>query len=425
MRRIWYLFYNGVVIPAFWLLLQLGSAFNPKIRRGIRGRSHLFENLELQVKTLKASKRIWFHSSSMGEFEQAKPIIAALREKYSDLNIIVSFFSPSGYDHSKNYKPADLITYIPLDTARNARRFLTLLNPSVAVMVRYDIWPNHVWELKARNIPAFIANATMRKNSSRLKSPLRSFHRELYQQLTSILAVSTSDVRAFEQIGIRPPQVQAIGDTRYDQVWSRSLEARKKHLIPESVLRRRKVFVVGSSWEEDEEVILPTFKKVLQYDANALMILVPHEPNLQTLERIEIQLNSSPGSIRFSDLNDYSGERIILVDSIGILTTLYQYAHVAYVGGSFKQGIHNVLEPAVYGIPVLFGPKHHNSQEAVELAKRGGGIVVHDQQDCYKSLRTLLNNKKAAAKAGSISFELVKENMGATERFIQHLEKVL
>jgi 3-deoxy-D-manno-octulosonic-acid transferase len=425
MRRIWYLFYNGVVIPAFWLLLQLGSAFNPKIRRGIRGRSHLFENLEQQVKTLKASRRIWFHSSSMGEFEQAKPIIAALREKYSDLNIIVSFFSPSGYDHSKNYKPADLITYIPLDTARNARRFLTLLHPSVAVMVRYDIWPNHVWELKARNIPAFIANATMRKNSSRLKFPLRSFHRELYQQLTSILAVSTSDVRAFEHIGIRPPQVQAIGDTRYDQVWSRSLEARKKHLIPEPILRRRKVFVVGSSWEEDEEVILPTFKKIIQYDANALMILVPHEPNLQTLERIEIQLNSSPGSIRFSDLNDYSGERIILVDSIGILTALYQYANVAYVGGSFKQGVHNVLEPAVYGIPVLFGPKHHNSQEAVELAKRGGGIVVHDQQDCYKSLRTLLNNKKAVAKAGSISFELVKENMGATERFIQHLEKVL
>ncbi len=425
MRRIWYLFYNGVVIPVFWLLLQLGSVFNPKIRRGLEGRSHLFETLDQQAKGLKASRRIWFHSSSMGEFEQAKPIIAALREKYSDLNIIVSFFSPSGYDHSKNYKPADLITYIPLDTAHNARRFITLIRPSVAVMVRYDIWPNHVWELKSRNIPTFIANATMRRNSSRLKFPLKSFHRELYQQLTSILAVSPSDVKSFERIGIRPPQVQAIGDTRYDQVWSRSLEARKKHLIPDPILRRRKVFVVGSSWEEDEAVILPTFKKIMQYDANALMILVPHEPSLQTLERIEIQLNSAPGSIRFSDLNDYSGERIILVDSIGILTTLYQYAHVAYVGGSFKQGIHNVLEPAVYGIPVLFGPRHHNSQEAIELAHRGGGIVVHNQQDCYKSLRTLLNNKKAAGKAGAISLDLVKENMGATGRFLEHLEKFL
>ncbi len=425
MRRIWYLVYNVVVIPALWTVLQLGSVFNAKIRRGVKGRTHLFENLALQVNALKSSRRIWFHSSSMGEFEQAKPIIAALREKYSDLDIVVSFFSPSGYDHSKNYKLADLITYIPFDTVRNARRFLTLIRPSIAVMVRYDIWPNHVRELTARNIPTFIANATMRANSSRLKFPVRGFHRELYQQLSSILAVSTSDVQSFERIGIVPPKVQAIGDTRYDQVWSRSQEARKKHLIPDSILRRRKVFVVGSSWEEDEEVILPTFKKIMQYDANALMILVPHEPTLQTLERIEVQLESTSGSIRFSDLNDYSGERIIIVDSIGILTALYQYADVAYVGGSFKQGIHNVLEPAVYGIPVLFGPRHQNSQEALELVRRGGGIVVHDQQDSYKSLRTLLNNKKAAAKAGSIALDLVKENMGATGRFLEHLEKVL
>ncbi len=425
MQRIWYLIYNGIFIPTFWLVLRLGGLLNGKIRRGIEGRSRLFEHLEKQSKGLKASRRIWFHSSSMGEFEQAKPIIAALREKYTDLDIIVSFFSPSGYDHSRNYKPADLITYLPFDTVRNAQRFLSLIRPTAAVMVRYDIWPNHIWELKKRKIPTFIANATMRRNSSRLKFPLRSFHQELYGQLSYILAVSTSDVKSFEQIGVRSHQIQAIGDTRYDQVWSRSLEARKKHLIPESILRRRKVFVVGSSWEEDEDVLLPTFKKILQYDTNALMILVPHEPNLQTLERIEIQVNSAPGCIRFSDLNDYSGERIILVDSIGILTTLYQYAHVAYVGGSFKQGIHNVLEPAVYGIPVLFGPKHHNSQEAIELARRGGGMVVHNQQDCYKALRTLLNNRKAAARAGAISLTLVKENIGATERFIQHLEKVL
>ena len=425
MRPISYLFYNVVFIPLFWLVLHIGALFNQKIRRGIEGRTHLFEQLEERAKVLKASRRIWFHSSSMGEFEQARPIIAALRDKFADLNIIVSFFSPSGYDHSRTYKPADLITYLPLDTVRNARRFLTLIRPTVAVMVRYDIWPNHVWELKKRGIPTFIANATMRRNSSRLKFPLRGFHQELYQQLSAILAVTPSDVKSFEQIGIRHPRVQAIGDTRYDQVWTRSLEARKKHLVPESILRRRKVFVVGSSWEEDEEVILPTFKKILQYDTNALMILVPHEPNLQTLERIEIQLNAVPGCIRFSDLNDYSGERIILVDSIGILTALYQYAQVAYVGGSFKQGVHNVLEPAVYGIPVLFGPKHRNSHEAIELARRGGGIVVHDQQDCYKALRTLMNNKKAATKAGAISLNLVKENVGATGRFIQHLEKVL
>jgi 3-deoxy-D-manno-octulosonic-acid transferase len=424
-RRFWFLFYNGIVIPGFWLVLKFGSLFNAKIRHGIKGRVDLFDQLEHQARGLRASRRVWFHSSSMGEFEQAKPIIAALREKHKDLDIIVSFFSPSGYDHSRNYKLADLITYIPFDTIGNAKRFLDLIRPTVAVMVRYDIWPNHIWELKKRNIPILIANATMRRNSPRLKFPVRGFHEDLYRQLTSILAVSPSDVKSFEKIGIRYPQVEAIGETRYDQVWVRSLEARKKHLIPEAILRRRKVFVVGSSWEEDEEVIIPTFKKILQYDSGVLMILVPHEPTLPTLERIEVQLNSNPGFIRFSDLNDYAGERVIVVDSIGILTALYQYAHVAYVGGSFRQGVHSVLEPAVYGIPVLYGPRHHNSQEAVELAKRGGGLVVHNQQDCYRALRTLLNNKKAASKAGKVALNLVKENIGATDRFIQHLEKVL
>lgn len=425
MRRFWRFLYNGIFIPGFWFTLHLSALFNGKIRHGLRGRDHLFVQLQRQTKQLKASRRIWFHSSSLGEFEQAKPIIAALREKYTDLNIIVSFFSPSGYDHSRNYRLADLITYIPFDTAGNARQFLDLIRPTAAVMVRYDIWPNHVWELRKRNIPTFIANATLRKDSSRLKFPLRSFHEELYGQLSSILAVSVADVRSFERIGLRHPQIQAIGETRYDQVWQMSLEARKKHLVPEAILRRKKVFVAGSSWEEDEDVVIPTFRKVSQYDASALMILVPHEPTLQTLERIEIQLNSNLGSIRFSDLNDYAGERVILVDSIGILTALYQYADVAYVGGSFKQGVHSVLEPAVYGIPVLFGPKHHNSQEAVELARRGGGFVVHNQQDCYKVLRTLLNNKKACARAGQVSLNLVKENIGATSRFIEHLEKVL
>lgn len=425
MQQFWFILYNAIFIPGFWILLKFGSLFNAKIRHGLKSRVGLFDQLEHQARGLKASRRVWFHSSSMGEFEQAKPIIAALRAKHEDLNIIVSFFSPSGYDHSKNYKLADLITYIPFDTVGNARQFLDLIRPTVAVMVRYDIWPNHIWELKRRNIPILIANATMRRNSSRLRFPLKGFHEDLYGQMTSILAVSTSDVKAFEKVGLHEPQVQAIGETRYDQVWVRSLEARKKHLIPEAILRRKKVFVVGSSWEEDEDIILPTFKKIMQYDSNVLMILVPHEPTLPTLERIEVQLNSSPGSIRFSDLNDYAGERIILVDSIGILTALYQYANVAYVGGSFRQGVHSVLEPAVYGIPVLYGPRHHNSQEAIELAKRGGGLVVHDQQDCYRTLRTLLNNKKASAKAGSIALNLVKENIGATERFIQHLKMLL
>jgi 3-deoxy-D-manno-octulosonic-acid transferase len=425
MQRFWYLVYNIIVIPLFWLLLRVGALVNRKIRRGLRGRRGLLQQLEQDIQKLTKSRRIWFHSSSMGEFEQAKPIIAALRRKYNDLDIIVTFFSPSGYEHSRNYKLASLITYIPFDSSANARRFVDLIRPSAAIMVRYDIWPNHVWELQKRNIPTLIANATLRKNSSRHYPFLRSFHRQVYESITSILTVSQSDVDSFGNFQLTQPELHVIGETRYDQVWQRSEEARSKHLIPPDILKRKRVLVVGSSWEEDEAVVLPAFRRIAQHDSNAVMILVPHEPTIDTLERLELALNYSLRFIRFSDLNDFSDENVILVDGIGILMALYQYADVAYVGGSFRQGIHNVLEPAVYGIPVLYGPKHQNSQEALELARRGGSFVVTSQEECYTHLRKLLNDKKTRTKAGAESLRLVKENIGATDRFLHYLEKVL
>ncbi len=425
LKKIWLILYNLIFIPVFWILLQVASLFNAKIRRGIRGRKNLFGQLKRDVSRLKYSKRIWFHSSSMGEFEQAKPIITALREKYHNLHIIVTFFSPSGYDHSTNYRFADVITYLPFDSRGKVKRFLDLVQPTAAVFVRYDVWPNHLWELRARGIPALIANATMRRSSSRFYPLLKSFHRILYNDFTSILTVSERDVRAFALFGLSRPAVEAIGDTRYDRVWLRVNEAKQKHIVPEHVVKSKKVLVAGSTWPEDEEVLIPAIKKLVQYSSKVLAILVPHEPTVEALEAIEMKLGFRVRSIRFSDLNDYSGEPVVIVDSVGILMQLYQYAAVAYVGGSFRQGIHNVLEPAVYGIPVLYGPEHTNSQEAMELARRGGGFVINDQAECYRTLRTLLEEKKTAASGGAQALNLVKENIGATKRFIRHLETVM
>jgi 3-deoxy-D-manno-octulosonic-acid transferase len=425
MKKLWFIVYNWLFIPFFWTLLQVTALFNSKIRRGVQGRKGLFGKIEYDLKRLKSKRRVWFHSSSMGEFEQAKPIIAALRKKYHDIDIIVTFFSPSGYDHSKNYKLADIITYIPFDTKANARRFLDLLQPTAAVFVRYDVWPNHVWELSARNIPAFIANATMRTSSARFYPFMKSFHRLLFNDFVSILTVSAKDVEAFSLFGLTHPSVQEIGETRYDQVWQRSADARKRHLIPLSILKEKKIFIAGSTWPEDEEVILPAIKKLLEYDPKVLAIFVPHEPTEEALEAIEKQLPFRTKSIRFSLLNDYSRERIIIVDSVGILMALYQYADIAYVGGSFRQGVHNVLEPAVYGIPVVYGPRHTNSQEAQELLRRRGGFLINDQLECYKVLRSLLDDTKARTTAGNAALKLVKENIGATERFMEHLAKVL
>jgi len=425
MKKIWFILYNIGFIPFFWTLLQIVAPFNAKIRRGIEGRRGLFEKIECDISKLTSTRRVWFHSSSMGEFEQAKPIIAALRKKYRDISIIVTFFSPSGYDHSKNYKLADIITYIPFDTKSNARRFLDLIQPTAAVFVRYDVWPNHLWELNTRGIPAFIANATMRTTSARFYPLLKSFHRLLFNNFMSILTVSAQDADAFGLFGLTQPTVEAIGETRYDQVWQRSADAKKKHLLPPAILKGKKLLLAGSTWPEDEVILIPSIKKILQYDSNVLVLLVPHEPTEGALEDVENILGSKPRSIRFSNLNDYANERIIIVDSIGILMALYQYANVAYVGGSFRQGIHNVLEPAVYGIPVVFGPRHTNSREAIELVRCGGGFVVNDQQECYRMLRTLLDNKKVNAAAGKQALMLVEENIGATERFIQCLERSL
>ncbi|MBM4169432.1 MAG: 3-deoxy-D-manno-octulosonic acid transferase [Ignavibacteria bacterium] len=426
MRVLWYWLYNVVAIPALWTVLQVASLFHRKIRRGIVGRRGLFEQLGSDIQKLRASRRIWIHASSMGEFEQAKPIIAALRQEYANLDIIASFFSPSGYEHSRSYHLADVITYIPFDRPKNARRFIDLVKPDVAVLVRYDVWPNHLRELKRRNIPTIIANATLQRRSARLVWPIRDFHYHVYENLSAILTVSLEDAAAFRYMGLRTPRINVVGETRYDQVHLRKIEAEKKHLLPQEILRRRKVFVVGSSWPEDEEVVVPAFRKIARYDSSALMILVPHEPTIPTLERLELELEFQKlRVIRFSNLADYSAENVVLVDSIGILLALYQYADFAYVGGSFRQGIHNVLEPAVYGIPVVFGPKHENSREAMELVARGGAFVVTSVDDCFPQLRRLFNDKHVRTAAGKAAFSLVQENVGATQKFVDYLGTVL
>jgi 3-deoxy-D-manno-octulosonic-acid transferase len=422
MKRVWQILYSFILLPVLWCAVQLLSFVNPKIRRGIQGRRNLFTHLETQVERLLPGKRIWFHASSMGEFEQAKPIIAEVKNRFPDSRIIVTFFSPSGFEHSQKYPLADVISYLPFDTRANARRFLNATKPDVAVIIRYDVWPNHIWELAARKIPILIANATMRRTTKRRYPLIRQFHHHLYNAIGSILTVSQSDGDAFTVFSLTKPTVETIGDTRYDQVNIRSAEAKKKHLIAEHIVRDQRVIVAGSSWREDEEVVIPAFLRLGESIPNLLLILVPHEPTIEHLEELESELGGRTSFIRFSALNDYAGERVIIVDSIGILSTVYTYGHIAYIGGSFKQNVHNVLEAAVYGIPVVYGPKYTNSHEAVRLAELGGGFVVEDVESLYRVLRDLCEHDAVRKRAGAQAGEFVKENIGATERFLKHLK---
>ncbi|MBX2990374.1 MAG: 3-deoxy-D-manno-octulosonic acid transferase [Bacteroidetes bacterium] len=426
MKTIWHTAYSLLALPMMWVVVRILGLFNRKVRRGIQGRRDLFAMLEKQVTgKLAGGRRVWFHASSMGEFEQAKPIIAELKHRHPDIRIIATFFSPSGFEHSRKYPLADVISYIPFDTRANARRFLDLTRPDVAVIIRYDVWPNHIWELQRRNIPVLIANATMRQNTQRRFPLVRTFHYFIYNAIDSILTVSEQDAEAFKIFSLTHPAIQAIGDTRYDQVSIRSAEAKKRHVIAEPVLRGKRVLLAGSTWPEDEEVLLTGFLRLRQTMQNFLLIIVPHEPTIEHLEELEAELQGKASFIRFSALNDYSNEDVVIVDSIGILLTLYTYADVAFIGGSFKQNVHNVLEAAVYGIPVVYGPRHANSQEAVTLAESGGGFVVQDSDSLFTSLKRLFENEGKRREAGRIAATFVHERIGATEKFLAHLSKYL
>ena len=425
MLAFWQFTYSYLLIPLFWLVIRCLGLVNDKVRRGIRGRKHLFATLEAKVGSLKPGKRLWIHSSSLGEFEQAKPIIAEVKKRFPDLRIIVTFFSPSGFEHSRRYPLADLISYLPFDSRAGARRFLAIVQPDAAVMVRYDIWPNHIWETHRLGIPLMIANATMRRQTARRIPLIRSFHQHVYNAIDEILTVSETDRQAFWFYRLTHPQIVVVGDSRYDQVVTRSFEAQQRHLIPDTVLAGKQVIVVGSSWPEDEEVILPVFYKLQETLPDLLMILVPHEPTVHRIEELEDTLTGNSSSIRFSGLNDYANQRVLIVDSIGVLVALYKYAHVAYVGGSFRQGVHNVLEAAVYGVPVVFGPRHRNSQEPLMLVEKGGAFVVNNSPELYRTMRNLLEDERARRRAGDRAAAFVQSHIGATEGLLKHFDPFL
>jgi 3-deoxy-D-manno-octulosonic-acid transferase len=425
MKQIWLLFYNILIVPTLFIFVRLIGIFNSKVRTGIVGRRRIFEELILNAAALDKSKKlVWFHSSSLGEFEQAKPIIEKLK-KDSSVNILVTFFSPSGLENSKKYPYADLVSYLPFDTKSNAEKFINIVSPDLAIIMRYDIWPNHIWSMKKKGVISYLVDATMKPGSPRKFPIVKNFHKVLFKDISKILTVSQVDSIGFKSFDCNENQLMVVGDTRFDRVYQRSLLARNRNLIKDEVLKNKKILVAGSTWGVDEDVIIPAFIKLAKFDPDVLLIIAPHEPTLIHLDRIENEFSRHLKTIRFSHLNNYSDERVIIVDSIGILLTLYTYADAAFVGGSFKQNIHNVLEAAVYGIPVLFGPKIENSQETQKLLKRGGGIMIMDKRDAYKELRLLFKDDELRKGKGKLSYDFVKENLGATEKILKEIYKVI
>jgi len=421
----WILIYNFIVIPLFAAGIKIASLFNKKIKTAIKDRENLFEVLEKKLNELDRKKPlIWFHSSSVGEFEQAKPVIEKINQDKKYI-VLASFLSPSGYNAARRYEGADIITYYPFDSKKNIVRFIDLIKPSMLIFMRYDIWPNSVFELFRGKIPVFLIDATMKKNSPRKFPIIKSFHKFLFSHFEKILTISELDKSGFLEFDLPENKLIVAGDTRYDRVYQKSQNALKQKILNEKIIEGKIIFVAGSTWPEDEEVLIPALVRLHQFEKNLLSIIVPHEPTIQTLEQIEFELKPKISTIRFSMLNQYSDEKVILVDSVGILLTLYAYADVAFVGGGFKSNIHNVLEPAVYGIPVLFGPKYSNSQEAYHLIDREGGFSVKNKIELYRYLRKLFSDESYRKRTGENAKAFVSSNTGATEKIFEVLKNYL
>lgn len=381
-------FYNFLIIPVLRIIVRCITLFNPKLRER---EDSWNTTLELISSLLPVKHRVWFHAASMGEFEQAKPIIEQLKSGNPDISIIVSFFSPSGYRHQKNYPLADAVVYMPLDTPKKARQFITAMNPNAAVFIRYELWLNHLAELSKRKIPVYLWCATFPRKAIWSFPLLNSFLQKTLGFFTQIYTVSESETELFRNASASLT-VNTAADTRFDRIIS-VIENSKNDtpILPNGYFKPTDtVLVAGSTWQKDEDIIIQSLLALGKQGQVIRMIIVPHEP---TEEHIVALKNKLPDSVLLSKLTESdSNKQHIIVDSMGKLLKLYSYAHIVYVGGGFGAGVHSTAEPAGYGVPLVCGENISRSPDAQNLENLGALTCVKSSNDLVEWLLTMTND---------------------------------
>ncbi|MCX7879797.1 MAG: 3-deoxy-D-manno-octulosonic acid transferase [Ignavibacteria bacterium] len=377
--------------------------------------------LESQIHLLSNSDdeklRIWVHSSSMGEFEQAKPIIELLKKKFNNIFITASFFSPSGYENQKNYRPADVKLYLPLDTRKNVSYFLSLIKPNLAIFIRYEIWLNLLIHLKRSGIPAFLVSATKPRGFNLLT---KEYYKISFSKFTKIYPSSEQDFKFFESLKINVP-LEKITDTRFDRVWIRINEKKEKILSKEE-LGSDFVLVAGSIWKEDAKLILSRISFIKNF-YSLKIVYVPHEPTTSLINLIK---RYDPQTILLSDiLNNLSiikdQSENIIVDKVGFLLDLYSIADAVFVGGGFGKGVHSVVEPAGYFLPISCGPRISNSQEAQFMSENGIIRIVRNTTDFLDWLSRVRYNKDYYKSITEKTKEYFMQRLGSTEKVVNEI----
>ncbi|MBN2012353.1 3-deoxy-D-manno-octulosonic acid transferase [candidate division KSB1 bacterium] len=414
-----YLLYNLIAIPFLYVVFRFAGVFNSKIKRGIVGRRHWQKQLVSEIFKL-PHPRVWIHSSSYGEFEQARPVLERLKIQYPKISIVVTFFSPSAYEYIPLAPPVDYICYLPFDTKSNAQQFIEIVKPAIAIIVRHDIWPNFLHELTARDIPTVLMDASIPATSSRLWPILRGMNKTLFKQFSAILPISNDEKQRFQSILGNEVEMTITGDTKYDQVIRRAADMEKiSDLVNDKRLQNVPVWVVGSSWPSDEKHILPAYTKVIRKFPEFKMIIAPHEITESHLADFEEQCEKLKiSTVRYSQWDCRTRYQILIIDVIGLLAHIYGIGTIAFVGGSMEQKVHNVLEPAAHGIPVLFGPCYDTQAEAVILADSQGGRVVHNVDDMADVIIDLLENPELCQRMGEAARNLVMAHAGAAEKTV-------
>ncbi|MFZ0390091.1 MAG: glycosyltransferase N-terminal domain-containing protein, partial [Calditrichia bacterium] len=391
--------------------------FNKKLRQGVLGRYGINSRLRQQKSKWESNPVAVIHCASMGEFEHIKPFIWELKNEKPELCLIVLFFSPSGYEQIKQFKAVDVFLYAPFDWIWPLWHFMKKVKPKIWIIAKHDVWPNQVWLARYFKIPLLLINASLHEQSRRLSFLNRWFQSSIYRQFNRILTISTADRRQFLKL-VGRAKLEVAGDTKFDQVAFRRREALQNPLLPEQVTKGRWVLVAGSTWPEDQQHLIPAIHEIRKEFPNFLAVICPHEPTDQHLQEIALEMGQNE-TLLFSELENFRNHSAIIVDRMGILANLYSAGNAAYVGGSFRQNVHNVLEPAVYGIPVLLGPVNQNSHEAQLLKLAGGAFEVHQKEEIVNLLNKFLINDIYRQEAGMRARQVVKKNSGATLRTLK------
>jgi len=395
-------------------MIRVSRPVNVKAKQWVNGRRGIFQKLQSEIP--KNTSVAWFHCASLGEFEQGRPVIEAFKSIHPEFKILLTFFSPSGYEVRKNYSGADWIYYLPLDTPGNAKKFVRIVNPSFVVFVKYEYWFNYMKALKNANIPLIVVSAIFRPGQ-RFFRWYGGWQRKMLGYVRYFFVQNESSLNLLHNAGIR--QASLSGDTRFDRV-NQIAQQKQSFPLVEKFCNGKQVLLAGSTWPQDEDIIISCIKNQIP---GIKYIFAPHEVHQQRIQSLTDKMRNR--CLRFSEANESNiqSASVLIIDSIGILSHLYQYADVAYIGGGFGVGIHNILEAATFGNPVIFGPNYHKFQEAKDLIDLGGAFSISNEKDFIEIVDKLTSNENYRQKASQISRRYVQDKTGATAQIIEFLEK--